>query len=44
MSEGNKMSAGLQLAAVFLGGPAVLWGIAAAYSVARPGPSGEWAP
>ena len=43
MSEGNKMSAGLQLAAVFLGGAAVLWGIAAAYSVARPGPSGEWA-
>lgn len=41
MSEGNKMSAGLQLA--FLGGAAVLWGIAAAYSVARPGPSGEWA-
>lgn len=37
------MSAGLQLAAVFLGGAAVLWGIAAAYSVARPGPSGEWA-
>lgn len=35
------MSAGLQLA--FLGGAAVLWGIAAAYSVARPGPSGEWA-
>lgn len=43
MSEGNKLSAGLQLAAVFLGSAAVLWGIAAAYSVAFPGPSGEWA-
>jgi hypothetical protein len=37
------MSAGLQLAAVFLGTAAVLWGIAAAYSVVFPGPSGEWA-
>ena len=43
MSEGNKRFAGLQLAAVFLGSAAVLWGIAAAYSVAFPGPSGEWA-
>ena len=43
LSESNKLSAGLQLAAVFLGSAAVLWGIAAAYSVAFPGPSGEWA-
>jgi hypothetical protein len=35
------MSAGLQLAAVFLGTAAVLSGIAAAYSVAFPGLSGE---
>ena len=39
----DKISVGLQLAAVFLGGVAVLWGIAAAYTVAFPGPSGEWA-
>ena len=43
MTEGDKISVGLQLAAVFLGGVAVLWGIAAAYTVAFPGPSGEWA-
>jgi hypothetical protein len=35
------MSAGLQLAALFLGSAAVLWGIAAAYSVAFAGSSGE---
>lgn len=37
------MFIGLQLAGIFFGGAAVLWGIAAAYSVAFPGPSGEWA-
>ena len=37
------MSTGLQLAAIVLGTAAVLWGIVAAYSVAFPGPSGEWA-
>ena len=38
-----RISLGAQLAAIFLASAAVLWGIAAAYSVAFPGPSGEWA-
>ena len=42
MSE-SKISVGTQLAALFLASAAVLWGIAAACSVAFPGPSGEWA-
>jgi hypothetical protein len=39
----NKFSTGIQLVALILASAAVLWGIAAAYSVAFPGPSGEWA-
>jgi hypothetical protein len=39
----SKISVGIQLAALLLASAAVLWGIAAACSVAFPGPSGEWA-
>jgi hypothetical protein len=39
----SKISVGTQLAALFLASAAVLWGIAAACSIAFPGPSGEWA-
>jgi len=38
-----RISIGVQLAALILASAAVMWGIAAAYSVAFPGPSGEWA-
>jgi hypothetical protein len=41
--SGSKISVGTQLAALFLASAAILWGIAATYSVAFPGPSGEWA-
>lgn len=41
--SGFRISFGAQLAAIFLASAAVMWGVAAVYSVAFPGPSGEWA-
>ena len=38
----SKISTGVQVAALFLAGAAILFGIAAAWSVLHPGPSGEW--
>jgi hypothetical protein len=42
MSEASKVLAGLQVIALILGAAAVLFGGAAVYTVAHPGPSGEW--
>jgi hypothetical protein len=39
----SKISVGTQLAALLLASAAIVWGIAAAYSGAFPGPKGEWA-
>jgi hypothetical protein len=38
-----KVAVGFQIAALVLAGLAVIWGVFCAYSVAFPGPSGEWA-
>ncbi|MGD0226395.1 MAG: hypothetical protein ABSF71_29040 [Terriglobia bacterium] len=38
-----KVAIGFQIGALVLAGLAVIWGVFAAYSVAFPGPSGEWA-
>lgn len=40
---GTKIAIGVQIAALVLAVVAVIGGVIAAYSVALPGPSGEWA-
>lgn len=42
MSEVSKVLAGLQVVVLLLGAAAVLFGIGAVYTIAHPGPSGEW--
>jgi hypothetical protein len=38
-----KIAIGFQIAALALGGLAVIWGVFDGYSVVFPGPNGEWA-
>ena len=42
MPEASKALAGLQVITLILGAAAVLFGGAAVYTIAHPGPSGEW--